>query len=66
MNWDIMERINPAGSSMCILGVMDIPADTSETRGNYQADILIYSGEGADSQVLAVSSGSWWTIETFL
>lgn len=52
MNWDIMERINPVGSSMCVLGVMDVP----DSEGEYQADIMIYAGEGADSQVLAVSS----------
>lgn len=52
MKWDILERINPVGPSMCVLGVMDVPTDTLD----YQADILIYSGEGADSQVLAVSN----------
>lgn len=51
MSWTLIDSVNPIGQSMCLLGTVDLVNDNNMTR----ADVLLYAGECADSQVIAVS-----------
>lgn len=56
MLWTPIQQTNPISQSMCILGTINmIDQDGSHEVAN--ADILLYAGESADSQVLAVTIG---------
>lgn len=56
MHWIPIQQTNPISQSMCILGTINM----IEQDGRHEvtnADILLYAGESADSQVLAVKFG---------
>ncbi|KAG1176243.1 hypothetical protein G6F70_003534 [Rhizopus microsporus] len=50
MNWTLIDSVNPIGQSMCLLGTVDLVNDNNTIR----ADVLLYAGECADSQVIAI------------
>lgn len=52
--WDAIEQTNPISQSMCMLGSINM-LDQDDENCVVSADIIVYSGESADSQVLAVS-----------
>ncbi|KAI9314775.1 mono-functional DNA-alkylating methyl methanesulfonate N-term-domain-containing protein, partial [Dichotomocladium elegans] len=52
IQWEELQSVNPVGQAMCVLGVMEIADGANE---EYLADVILYAGEGADSQMIAVS-----------
>ncbi|KAI9473854.1 MAG: mono-functional DNA-alkylating methyl methanesulfonate N-term-domain-containing protein [Benjaminiella poitrasii] len=50
--WRFIKKTNPVSQSMCMLGTMDIIEDNIVRK----MDVILYSGESADSQVLAIPS----------
>ncbi|ORE05434.1 hypothetical protein BCV72DRAFT_250626 [Rhizopus microsporus var. microsporus] len=50
MSWTLIDSVNPIGQSMCLLGTADLVNDNNTIR----ADVLLYAGECADSQVIAI------------
>lgn len=52
--WDAIEQTNPISQSMCMLGSINM-LDQEDENCVVSADIILYAGESADSQVLAVS-----------
>lgn len=65
MNWIPVQQANPISQSMCILGTINM----MEQDGDHQvdeADILLYAGESADSQVLAVKKKWFYYYITYL
>lgn len=54
IHWLPVEQTNPISQSMCMLGTIDmIEQDCPDAV--VKADVLLYAGESADSQVLSVS-----------
>ncbi|KAI7907513.1 mono-functional DNA-alkylating methyl methanesulfonate N-term-domain-containing protein [Cokeromyces recurvatus] len=52
LNWIPIKKVNPVGQSMCLLGTMDLIEENTARK----MDVLLYSGESADSQVLLIPS----------
>lgn len=51
--WDAIEQTNPISQSMCMLGSINM-LDQEDENCVVSADIILYAGESADSQVLAI------------
>lgn len=47
MNWAPIQQIHPVGQSMCMIGSININDEENH-------DVLFYSGESANSQIIAV------------
>lgn len=54
IQWVRLGSVNPVGPAMSCIGTMRITDEVDETEG-YVADIVVYAGEGSDSQIIAVS-----------
>lgn len=55
MTWTTIEQTNQISESMCMLGTINM-MDQNNDNEITNADIILYSGESADSQVLAVKN----------
>lgn len=53
MTWVAIQQTNHISQSMCMLGTMNMIDQNNEVNN---ADIILYSGESADSQVIAVNT----------
>lgn len=53
MTWTTIEQTNQISQSMCMLGTINM-VDQNNDNEITNADIILYSGESADSQVIAV------------
>lgn len=54
IHWIPIEKTNPISQSMCILGTIDMTEQGSHDT-MIKADVLLYAGESADNEVIAVS-----------
>ena len=55
IQWEVLEPINPVAPAMSILGTLLITDEMDKHQQPYLADVLLYAGESADSQIIAVS-----------
>ncbi|KAI9259708.1 mono-functional DNA-alkylating methyl methanesulfonate N-term-domain-containing protein [Helicostylum pulchrum] len=55
MTWTTIEQTNQISQSMCMLGTINM-MDQNNDNEITNADIILYSGESADSQVIAVKN----------
>ncbi|KAI8140545.1 hypothetical protein BJV82DRAFT_645760 [Fennellomyces sp. T-0311] len=70
IRWKVLDPINPVAPAMCILGSMVVEDEVGE-REPYLADVLLYSGEGADSQITVIDRSEYtmnlnFTLQTFI
>jgi hypothetical protein len=52
MKWIPCQKLHPMGQDMCMLGLIEL--DNGDGRRPFMAEALLYIGESADSQVIAV------------
>ncbi|KAI7861016.1 hypothetical protein BDC45DRAFT_429838, partial [Circinella umbellata] len=53
IQWEVLKSIHPVAPAMSILGTLLITDETDTEQQPYLADVLLYAGEGADSQIIA-------------
>ncbi|KAI8093553.1 mono-functional DNA-alkylating methyl methanesulfonate N-term-domain-containing protein [Halteromyces radiatus] len=54
MKWKIVKKVHAIGQQMCMLGLIRIEGENVEPT----AEVLLYSGESADGQILAIIAGN--------
>ncbi|KAL0095149.1 hypothetical protein F4703DRAFT_1729157, partial [Phycomyces blakesleeanus] len=52
MKWTLVAQVNPIGQSMCVISAMTM---TQKDGSELPVDVIVYSGEGVDSQAIAVN-----------
>ncbi|KAG2221761.1 hypothetical protein INT45_003401 [Circinella minor] len=63
IQWEILKSIHPVAPAMSILGTLFITDETDTEQQSYLADVLLYAGESADSQIIAIDRTSESTRE---
>ncbi|KAI8984376.1 mono-functional DNA-alkylating methyl methanesulfonate N-term-domain-containing protein [Mycotypha africana] len=50
--WHCAGNVNPIGQTMCVVGTLNVIEHDNDER---EGDVLLYAGEGADNEVIAVA-----------
>ncbi|KAI9020965.1 mono-functional DNA-alkylating methyl methanesulfonate N-term-domain-containing protein [Phycomyces nitens] len=52
IKWTLVAQVNPIGQAMCVISPMTM---TQKDGTEISVDVMVYGGEGADSQVIAIN-----------